>query len=433
MTSAAFDPVAPADNSFESWARALCQFVIRAAILPVTLLFTKPSAFLRATETGEYRPLPSPFLLALITGIVLSGVTSNISKFSLVPNTDGSGAVTPNSEFVTSVINFYMSMNGVNTILYAIPYVFALWLFAGLISLFMFRGIRTAEALMTAISFCLTALVELTIIMVGVILLFNIDQDTTVLIMAGAFLAYTLVVAVKLIRLLFVIRRQRGAPLVGAILASVPSLLIVSVTGLVGAALAVSVHSERGYIAETAYQDAYNLGRGLVEERDFVGAVAAYDRAIAIQPTAEAYNSRCWARGMAGIELQLAVMDCDASLALDPGAPSTLDSRALAQLRLENFDAAYADYSAALELEPRFAHALYGRGLAQLRRGNAEEGQADIAAALELEPGVDARYARYGVTANAGQRSVSARPEPAFALPQHAPPEPEAEPAQAVP
>ena len=70
------------ENPFEAPARGLSEFFIRAVILPVTLLFTKPSAIVRAAETGAYRPLPSPFLLALITGVVVSGVTSNLDALN---------------------------------------------------------------------------------------------------------------------------------------------------------------------------------------------------------------------------------------------------------------------------------------------------------------------------------------------------------------
>lgn len=418
MTSAAFDPVAPADNSFESWARALCQFVIRAAILPVSILFIKPSAFLRSTETGEYRPLPSPFLLALITGIVISGVTSNLSKFNLEPREGAAaGTLGANTDFFTSVVDFYMSLNGVNTILYAIPYVFGLWLAAGLTSLFMFRGIRTAEALMTAIAFGLAALVEVTILMVGFSLVFDVERESVVLWIALGFLIYTLVVLSKLVRLLFVIRKQRGAPLIGAILGSVPLVLIFLLAGLVGSALAVGVHNQRGYIAEMAQLEAERrasearaLAGAFFARRDYAAAVTAYDEAIANNPTAENYNSRCWARAVWGEDLVLAALDCDTSLSLDPANRYAMDSRGLVLLKSGDYEAAIVDYTSAIAQDPAYAHALYGRGIAHLRLGHAEEGRADIQAALALDPQLQATYAEYGVEQDAATSTLRGRP-----------------------
>ncbi|MGQ0531728.1 MAG: tetratricopeptide repeat protein [Caulobacteraceae bacterium] len=406
-TQSTFDAMAPADNAFESWARSLCEFVIRAAILPVTLFFTKPSALLRATETGEYRPLPSPFLLALITGVVMSGVTSNISKFRLEPEPAEAGAAAggdalgASSEFLRGVVDFYMSMNGVNTILYAIPYVFVLWAMSGLISLSMFRGIRTAEALMTAISLSLSALVELTILLVGVSLVVNESEQTLVAVLTVGFLVYTLVIAIKLIRFLFVIRKERGSHLIGAIFAAFPALLIVSLAGLIGAALSFGVYMQRGYIAEAiAYQgtEAYYEGQESMALGDYPAAIAAYDRAIAANPSAEAYNSRCWARAVWGQELDLALEDCNASLQLAPDSRYTLDSRALVRLRMGDFEGAVADYDEALRIDPAYAHALYGRGIAKLRLGRTEESQADLSAALAIDPSLEQIFASYGVT-----------------------------------
>jgi tetratricopeptide (TPR) repeat protein len=127
-------------------------------------------------------------------------------------------------------------------------------------------------------------------------------------------------------------------------------------------------------------------------------AIADTDAAVRLSPhSAEALNGRCWARAMAGAQLDAALADCDAAIALKPEAPEAWDSRGLVRLRRSEAQPALADYSQALALNPRSASALYGRGLARLRLGQAADAQADMAAAQALDPKVAANYARYGL------------------------------------
>jgi tetratricopeptide (TPR) repeat protein len=113
---------------------------------------------------------------------------------------------------------------------------------------------------------------------------------------------------------------------------------------------------------------------------------------------AELLNNRCWLRAVEGKELELALMDCDAALRVEPANSAALDSRGLIYLKLGDNQAALADYEAALAVEPGRGHFLYGRGLARLRLGMVAEGQADLAAAEAAEPGIAAQYESYGAT-----------------------------------
>ena len=108
-------------------------------------------------------------------------------------------------------------------------------------------------------------------------------------------------------------------------------------------------------------------------------------------------DDRCWARAEWGRELDAALADCNAALALKPGSPAILDSRGFVQLRLGQYDQAIDDYDAALAIAPRMANSLFGRGLAEMFAGRTAEGGADIAVAKGVEPGVEARFAGYGV------------------------------------
>lgn len=112
----------------------------------------------------------------------------------------------------------------------------------------------------------------------------------------------------------------------------------------------------------------------------------------------EARSARCWARALAGTELDKALDDCNAALKSRPGRAAILDSRALVRLRLGDLDQAIADYDAALSLDPRIAWSLYGRGLARSRKGQSDAADADIAAAVAIEPHIEDEARQYGLT-----------------------------------
>lgn len=112
---------------------------------------------------------------------------------------------------------------------------------------------------------------------------------------------------------------------------------------------------------------------------------------------ANALNGRCWVRALLGRDLEKALTDCDAALALAPGNANVLDSRGLVNLRMGHFDKAIADYDAALKQIPNNAWSFYGRGIARLRTGQTLLGKADIAAATTLRPQLLAEAALNGI------------------------------------
>jgi tetratricopeptide (TPR) repeat protein len=132
------------------------------------------------------------------------------------------------------------------------------------------------------------------------------------------------------------------------------------------------------------------------QSEDFENAVVDLSEAIRLNPKDDgALNDRCWYRGAWGQELDKAIADCDASLALRQNA-GTLDSRGFVNLRRADATAAFKDFDAAVALDADFASAVYGRGIARLRLGQTAEGQADIVAAISKQPDVATRYAKYG-------------------------------------
>ncbi len=121
-------------------------------------------------------------------------------------------------------------------------------------------------------------------------------------------------------------------------------------------------------------------------------------RALASDPrNAILLNNRCWQRAIGNDNLELALADCNAALAIEPDYAAALDSRGLVHLKQGAFEAAIADYDAALAADAARGHYLYGRGVARLRLGLKPEGQADLAAGEQAEPGVARLYAGYGI------------------------------------
>lgn len=180
-----------------------------------------------------------------------------------------------------------------------------------------------------------------------------------------------------------------------------------------------AAHIERGqiHLSRGAYDDALRavevaltiapsspaaleLRERLIAERRLngQGEIEQASEALAGDPrNAELLNERCWLRAMEGAELDLALVDCNAALAADPGFAAAFDSRGLVQLKRGALLEALADYERALKIEPGRGHYLYGRGLVRIALGEKAAGESDLAAAEIAEPGVAALYRSYGV------------------------------------
>jgi tetratricopeptide (TPR) repeat protein len=138
--------------------------------------------------------------------------------------------------------------------------------------------------------------------------------------------------------------------------------------------------------------DFHNRGFAFLKRGDYRSAIADYSSALEMRPrSATLLNSRCWARAVAGIDLEDALGDCDKSIGLNDNA-TTRDSRAFVYFRLGRFGDAIDEYDAALRANPKNASALYMRGIAKMRAA-----QADVDAAEGLDPDVAARFEKYRV------------------------------------
>jgi tetratricopeptide (TPR) repeat protein/predicted aspartyl protease len=134
-------------------------------------------------------------------------------------------------------------------------------------------------------------------------------------------------------------------------------------------------------------------------------AIAQYDLWInshaADARLPEALNSRCWARALAGVDLALALKDCNAALnRADKSGPfyaRAVNSRALVLLRMGDYDKSMSDYDASLKINPKDAWSWYGRGIDKRRKQKTSEGDADIAQATAIWPNVASEFNRYGI------------------------------------
>jgi len=116
----------------------------------------------------------------------------------------------------------------------------------------------------------------------------------------------------------------------------------------------------------------------------------------------EALNSRCWARALTGVDLALALKDCNAALKRaeksTPFYARITNSRGLVLLRLGDYDKSVSDYDASLKINPKDAWAWYGRGIDKLRRQKTSDAEADIAQATALWPKIADEFNRRGIT-----------------------------------
>jgi tetratricopeptide (TPR) repeat protein len=112
-----------------------------------------------------------------------------------------------------------------------------------------------------------------------------------------------------------------------------------------------------------------------------------------------ALNERCWARALSNQALDDALHDCRKAIRRDGENPAYLDSLGLVQLRLGHYPESIKAYEQAIAKMPRSAWSRYGLGLAEIHNGQTDAGKADLVAARALDPNIDARAAKYGLSA----------------------------------
>ena len=112
-----------------------------------------------------------------------------------------------------------------------------------------------------------------------------------------------------------------------------------------------------------------------------------------------ALNERCWARSLSNQMLVDALNDCRKAIRRDGKKPLYLDSLGMVQLRLGHYPESIKAYEQAVAQKPLVAWSRYGLGLAKIHNGQTAAGNADLVTARALDPEIEARAAKYGLTA----------------------------------
>jgi tetratricopeptide (TPR) repeat protein len=176
----------------------------------------------------------------------------------------------------------------------------------------------------------------------------------------------------------------------------------------------------------------------LVEQKRFAEALAAYDSALAQEPSSLRFqrgraaalyktgrvqeaekafaairtkstqaadlNSLCWEKATAGIMIESALADCIEATKLAPTNSSYQDSLAFALLRLGKLDESITAYTSAIA-KGKSAASYMGRALAYLRKGDIARARADRGEALKRNRAVEVEFADYGLPFATDQNS----------------------------
>jgi tetratricopeptide (TPR) repeat protein len=127
-------------------------------------------------------------------------------------------------------------------------------------------------------------------------------------------------------------------------------------------------------------------GQGLHER-----AFEDYNRAVELKPTAPHYMNRGSARTELGHPDE-ALADLNRAIQIDPKYLQAYQHRAIAYLRLQDWQRAIVDWSSAAEVDPLSAESYNGRGVAYNELGHPEQALPDLNKAIQLKPMFESAY-----------------------------------------
>ncbi len=122
------------------------------------------------------------------------------------------------------------------------------------------------------------------------------------------------------------------------------------------------------------------------ENKDYQGALADYNRAIAINPDdADAYYNRGILKESKLNDPRGALADFNRAITINPDYANAYYNRGILQERLDDPQGALADLNKALQINPQLANAYAGRGLVKAKQLNDHPGGiADLRQAARL-------------------------------------------------
>jgi curved DNA-binding protein CbpA/Tfp pilus assembly protein PilF len=143
---------------------------------------------------------------------------------------------------------------------------------------------------------------------------------------------------------------------------------------------------------------AYHMKRGLLRSRngDIDGAIADYDAAIALEPgNALAHSHRGSSWGGKG-DRDRALADFELALRIDPANPAIFRDRGAFWRRTGALDLALVDFDHAIRMGFSDARAYNERGLVWHEKGRYERAIADFTQAIKIDPSLAVAYINRG-------------------------------------
>lgn len=147
----------------------------------------------------------------------------------------------------------------------------------------------------------------------------------------------------------------------------------------------------------------YEKGVAFTKQKNYVQAIEAFRRSIAIRPSAKAWNDL----GIAYSELkqyQQAVESYRQASIIQPDSHLPHYSRGVSHLQLKQYDAAIAAFSEALRLKPDYHDAANQLGMAYYYSGKYDHAIAAYREAVRLQPGDASYHANLGYAYYAAKR-----------------------------
>jgi tetratricopeptide (TPR) repeat protein len=133
------------------------------------------------------------------------------------------------------------------------------------------------------------------------------------------------------------------------------------------------------------------------DQGDYDRAIADYTAAVRVEPkNALAYQNRGLAHAKKG-DFDAVLADCEKALALDPKLASAHFIRATAYSSKGDRQRAITEFNLALRLDPKNALAYNGRGMTHADAEDYDKSIADYTAALRLEPKLTLAYVNRGI------------------------------------
>ena len=125
---------------------------------------------------------------------------------------------------------------------------------------------------------------------------------------------------------------------------------------------------------------------------DYLAAIAAFNRAIQVEPnSAIAYCNRGAVRAVLG-ERERAIKDFNWAIHIDPGFAQGYAERGIIHADLGNLQNAIEDCDRAIQLQPQYVRAYFGRGAARSYQGDLAGAIADFTEQLNLQPTAATHY-----------------------------------------